>query len=549
MKASLYNTRVVIHQMSSDEQAVVERECKIVYKRFNGTRVVTEKVYNFYDPQEKSFPRGLLFHIADKLEEIGEDIELDEYTTPKTHSCKMYPKNTVELWDNQVKLSEAIDADEDGMGFISSATGTGKTQMMKLLVYKKQVRTLILVPTTPIRDAIAEAIGNDIGKSKVSTTLPKEDGRTLSSFRKNRVRLVVSDDFDEEIYDTPEKKILFNKGYRLINGRMRKVEKPNKQLIGKTENKKYSDVYVICHGSLRNMSEDVLNSFEMVIVDEADRMSDDELVFLDNARNCYFRYFFSATMWRNRKEDMRRLMAYVSTKVIFEELPSESIAKKRIASVVYEQMHSPKPTHQIDDITYDRKGNMIIVKEKDPNVIFDLGIITNESRNNMICELAYEQYTLGRRVLISAWEANHCIALAEKIKEKNPDAKVLCYYSKQDGKIKEEVIDLTKHTEESLIVVGTIAIGIGVDTKVIDTVILADCRKDSNRFIQVNGRGVRQDGTMEKVLYVFDFYDWFNEILKKHSRERKKVFTEYYKADYSYTEKKFGKVKAKLKRD
>jgi superfamily II DNA or RNA helicase len=548
MKVNVYNHRVVITQMNNSERAIVERECKIVYKRFNGIKVLTEKVYNFFDKEDMSFPRGLLYHIADKLEEeLGEDVDADFFTTPKTHTCSYFPKNQRELWDNQVTLQKAIQEDPDGMGFISSATGTGKTEMMKIVTYDKKVRTLIIVPTQVIRDATAEAIAADIGVNKVSTVLPKSDEMTLESFRGNRRKIALSDDFDEEIYNTPEKRTLYNKGFRKVGNNFRKVEKPQDKPSFKVKNKKLHDVYVVCHGSLKNMSQELLDSIEMVIVDEADRMSDDELVFLDNAQNCYYRYFFSATMWRDRKEDMRRLIAYASTKVIFEELPSESIALKRIASVKYEQIHSPKPLESIDTLIWDKKGNMKVIKEKDIDVIFKLGITCNESRNAAITELAHDKFLDGGRVLISVWEETHCADLEERIKTKYPNAKVYSYFSKQDKEIKKNIIDLTKTSDEPFIVIGTWAIGVGADTKVVDTVIIGDSRKSTNRFVQINGRGIRQDGG-DKVLEIFDFYDWFNDTLKKHSLERKRTFQNYYKGEDSFTEKKFAKVGAKLKR-
>lgn len=534
--------------MSDSERAIVERECKIVYRRFNGIKMVVEKVYNFFDPSDMSFPRGLLYHIGDKLEdEIGEDIDADFFTTPKSHTCSYFPKNLPERWDNQEKLRVAIVEDEDGMGFISSATGTGKTLMIKTAIYEKKVRTLIIVPTQAIRDAIAESIAEDIGSKKVSTVFPKSDSITLDAFRNNRRKIQLSDDFDEEIYNTPEKRTLFNKGFRKVGNNFRKVEKPKEKPSFKVKNEKFHDVYVVCHGSLKNMSQELLDSIEMVIVDEGDRMSDAELVFLDNAKNCYYRYFFSATMWRDRKEDMRRLIAYASNKIIFEELPSESIALKRIASIKYEQIHSPKPLESIDTLIWDRKGQMKVIKEKDIDVIFKLGITCNESRNDTIVEKAHDEFLDGRRVLIAVWEETHCADLEEKIRTKYPNSKVYSYFSKQDKEIKVNILDLTKTSKESFIVIGTWAIGVGVDTKVIDTVIIGDSRKSTNRFIQVNGRGIRQDGG-DKVLHVFDFYDWYNETLKKHSRERKKTFEKYYKGEDSFTEEKFAKVKAKLRR-
>lgn len=547
MKVNVYNHRIVITEMNSSEKAIVERESRIVYKRFNGGRPVTEKVYNYYDPEDQSFPRGLLHKIADTLEDqLGVDVDAEFLTTPRTHTCSYYPKAQPELWDNQKKLLEAIRNDEEGIGFISSPTGTGKSLMMKTVLYEKKNRTLILVPTQPIRDALAVSIADDIGSKRVSTVLPKEDDVTIEMLRKNRRKIILTDDCDEEIYNTPEKKTLFAKGFRKVGRNFKKVEKAFEAPKNKIKVEKLHDVYVICHGSLKNMSQRVLDSFDMILVDEADRMSDDELVFLDNAKNCYFRYFFSATMWRDRPEDMRKLIAYASTNVIFEELPSESIELKRIASVNYKQIHSPKPRESIDTI-YWKKGEMHIIEEKDIDTIFKLGIVCNESRNDAIVELAHDEYLDGRRVLIAVWETVHCLDLEEKIRTKYPNARVFSYFGKQDKQLKADILELTQTSKEPIIILGTWAIGVGQDTKLIDTVIDADSRNGTNRFVQVIGRGIRQENG-DKVLNVFDFYDWFNKHLKKHSNTRRKTYEDHIKGKVSFMEKKFEKVKAKLRR-
>lgn len=548
MEARLYNHRVIIDEMNSDEQYIVEKECKIVFKRWNGQKIEIQKVIDHYDPREKSFPRGLLWHMSDKLEEKGYDINLQDLTTPVKGTVRYRIGDMPEIWDNQETLNEAIEEDEHGIGCISSPTGTGKSRMIQEVVFSKMVLTLITVPTEIIRDELADQFAKIIGKNNVTTKIPSGEEDMVAQYKQGRRKLSHYEESKlEEELKTPEGRYRFHKGFRKFNGGMKKLEEAKQTRFGKTEYKQFPAVCIVCHASIKKISQEYLDAVQMLISDEGHTTSESLRMFCDTAKNCYYRYFTSATLWRDRPEDMRNLMSLCSNRIIFEELPKVSIEKKRIANIEYFQKDAPKPLIPVDFFYRDFKGDTKKIKEKDIDSVFKKGIITNESRNTMIIEDVMCEYRDDRRILITVWEEAHALILSERISEKYPGTKVYNYFSQMSKKDKADVLALTKLDDGACIFIGTWAMAIGADTKAIERIFVGDGRKSTIQNIQRWGRGTRLNYS-DKLLKIFDIRDWFNEILLDHSYDRKKLFEEYILGDESMTEKGFKKIGAKVKR-
>lgn len=556
MKVKLLNHRAFITESDSEELKIVTRECKIVYKRWNGREMVYEKTTNFYNEIDKSFPRALLWHIADLLDAQGYDIECDDQTTPVTNTVRLRPKSLPEMWDNQATYLENLEKDEDGIGSINSLTGTGKSRFILETILAKCCHTLIVVPTDGIKQGLAEVIADCIGANNVSTVLPKglELGDKPGMHKKKKLSIYQEEALEKDL-ESPEMQLLYHKGFRKIGKTWKKVEEAKESKFGRTDLIKMLPVYVICANSIPNLPKEFLERFEMILTDEGHTLSDNIVHLMDSTPKAYWRYSFSATMWRDRKEDMRKLLGVVSNKVIFEELPKESIKKGRVSEIEYEMKKAPAPKDPMG-FWAGNKGQPKFIEDKEPDVIFKKGIICNENRNSLIIQDALEAYNAGRRVLISVWEEAHAIILKKRLEESG--ARVETYFSDMDKKEKKRVLKEASLDEEPIIVIGTYAIGIGVDTKNIDFVIIADGRKSSNQGIQRKGRGVRKKFIKDPVtgemvasdltLKIIDYFDWFHSTLLKHSKARFKVHQQYYNGDSSFTEKMFNKIGSKLHR-
>lgn len=547
MKVKLFNHRAFITESIQEELKIVMRECKIVYKRWNGREMVYEKTTNFYDELEKSFPRALLWHLADLLDKDGYDIEVDDQTTPATHTVNFRPKTLPEAWDNQKTYLENLDKDEDGIGSINSLTGTGKSRFMLETILLKRVYTLIIVPTEAIKLGLAEVIGDCIGHNQVSTVIPKNlDSANPKDkmWRKRKLSIYQEEELSKDL-ESPEMQLLYHKGFRKVGGTWKKVEEKKESKFGRTDLVKMLPVYIICSNSIPNLPKEFLDRFEMILTDEGHTLSDAIVYLMDSTPKAYWRYSYSSTMWRDRKEDMRKLLGVVSNKVVFEELPKDSISKKRVSEIDYVMKKAEPPKDPIGFWSIDKSGKSKFIHDKDPDAIFKKGIICNENRNRQIIEDALELYGEGRRVLISVWEEAHAIILKKRLEDSG--AKVETYFADMDKKEKARIRKEASDQKDPIIVIGTYAIGIGVDTKNIDAVIIADGRKSSNRGIQVKGRGVRKKDD-DITLKVIDYFDWFNPTLLKHSKTRFQVHKQYYSGEQSYVEKMFGKIGSKLHR-
>lgn len=545
MKVRLYNHRAFIDEASTSELLIVRRECKTVFKRWNGREFQYEKTVDLYNEQEKSFPRSILWHLSDKLDEQGFDIELDDFTTPVTNSIKFSPKEEPELWDNQQKYLENLNKDEDGTGIVCSTTGTGKSRIIKETIKAKRCRTIIIVPTEAIRDGLAADIAEVFGAGAVTTKFQKTEYTPDKIQKKKKLTFYQELEAEEGLDQNPEMKYLLHKGFRKQSGRWKKLDEAKESKFGRTDLMKLPNILVICSNSIDHMPLELIRSFEMILLDEAHSQSESVRYLLDNATKAYWRYFYSGTLWRDRKEDMKVLLGTVSNKVIFEELPKDSIAQGRVSEIKYEMKKANPPKDPIG-VWADKKGERVFVPEKDPDTIFKLGIICNTERNKQIVDDAIELYRQGRRVLISVNEEAHTLILKERFSEAGIHADT--YFSDMDSKEKKKILNEASHGRNPGIWIGTYAIGIGVDTKNINAVIMADGRKSSIQNIQRKGRGIRKDDLEFNDLIVIDYFDWFHPVLLKHSKARYSTHKEYYSGNKSYVEKMFSRVGAKLHR-
>lgn len=541
MKVKIQHNKTYVEAWKSDdEKEKVLKHLKLIYSRREGKRIIYDHTENLYNRNEQSFPTGYLEQLAHEIEKYGIDIDgEDERAYPRSTIHLPIKINHSESPDRVMQLSVSEKIRDNPVGMIIAPPGAGKSRAIKIIVSHFRVRTLVVVPTTKIQQQVYDMFASEFGTNNVSRSFSGGgflDDQTLKKKMKvtNRYR-PKNIDINADILDeglTPEEKYLQEKGYEKINGKMIKVRRAIDGKAAKDKKSKYPPILVICFNSLPNLPLEYLSSVECLIVDEGHTARNNTIQAAAlEMNNAAYRYFLSATNWADIKEDMKKLIATTGSTIIHEELPSEAIE----AGIIKKPHMRIVNTNNSDRLRKYLKGDDLI----------KLGIVGNAERNLQVCSLARELFaTEGRRIMICVWEDSHAMILQESLRNMGINAHM--YFSKLDTKEKERVDSIVSNSTEPFIAICTIALGIGADTRGVDTIILADVRKATIQLLQRIGRGHRiMDGVTD--LWVYDFKDGFNDTTYKWHAERQKTFNDYYFKNESFTKRRASKFGITLK--
>jgi len=535
LEIELYHHKAYVTKYTKSELSALKDSCKIICFRRSGGRKVYERTVHLLNEDEMSFPAPYFWRLAEKLDKKDIDIDLyDERNFPTGTLHLKKPSFKDPMYEDQKKVIERCVSAPTGA--IIKMTGGGKSRIIYELIHQKKVKTLIIVPTTSIQNGLYYNLKEIYPKLKISTKIEKKDWETLSSWKRGKTykpRFVdLSHIEEDEDALSPEEAYLQEKGFEEVRGKIRKVrradEVPEKKL-------NWPDVTIICFQSLEKLPLEFVESVNMVIVDEGDTAAcssiRDSLIEFKNAA---YRYFLTATFWRNTVEDTELLVAAAGNQVIYEEIPSETIDKKQTLRPKLTTINSPSPKYRgSTDWLKDIKGFDNVVKRC---------IVGNAERNKIIIDKASLFYAAKRRTIIFIWEEHHARILKKRLEDIGIESFI--YSGSVDSKERKRIENIAAYEKDPCIIIATSALRRGTDTVNIDTIILADVRKNPTSLFQSIGRGTRL-GDREDLLVV-DFVDWFHNTTQRWSSERQKAFKDYYESKESFTLKKFKKSKIKL---
>lgn len=513
MEMKVFNNKVFVTCSTEQEFVDLKKVLRIWFKdRFGNLR--NHILLNF---KEKSFPTGYLDIALKKLEKkkIIPTI-LDNRSLTNPHLFFKKKANSLTLWDHQ--KAALLEIEKEPCGIIESATGSGKSLVILETFLQKRVKTLIVVPTITIQKALYELFCNSIGKKNVSIIAPKfykakqkfiEKSNIGSSYlsesrgQTNKTRIGSS--YLEKKVEQLEESFLTRK--------IRNAYPSFDEEKVKVKEKKEPSVTIICFQALANCSIDFLKSVECVIIDECHHSSSESIRFaLLLMENAGYRYGFSATPWRDKKEDELLLISALGFKKLYELDGKKAVDMGLVVKPKYEMIQSPTPEKFLMNI-------------KNWREILEKGIIANKTRNVAIVNKAIELFENGRNVLICVDEISHLEILQNRLVDKKLTPYIV--HSLLPEKEKDSAINHISNTEDACISIATMSIGEGADLVKVDAVILASGGKGSVRFLQRIGRGMRLSEGKSEVL-VFDFNDWFNPTLSRHSKQRKSNFKKTY---------------------
>ena len=550
----------------SNEDLDLVREALTVFKkkyRVSPYQAQEWEVTYLLALKDFTFPTSYLSEVLKFAEskEIKVDVT-DKRKYPVQTRPKLNLRRELELRDDQKEAMRAVVNNKTGV--IMMPTATGKSRVMVKMIDYRKVRTLIIVPRTNLQDQLAKLMKESFGPSKVDIVMPWEMKAQMKNgmfreeyekmdedhvMRKKSIKLDMDaltpskektpkkSMFDEITTVSPYKnKVKFTLDMDALGGKKEEEAPEKAYLKGKMQKKiekkkewlkekaklppkprmiKYKDIYIFCDASLDSLPQEFLNQFEMVIIDEchhaAAKMIRESLLRLKNAA---YRYYLSATPWRDHAAEEKLLASAIGTEVIYELPPEEAIKYHSIAKPEFEMKSSPEPKTFMKD------------KKKWRDVL-EFGIIGNETRNSLIVEDTLKDYDDGRNIFIAVDEITHVEILKERFKAKGIEVDVV--HGELPRKVNQETIERVGNRDQG-ICIGTMSVGEGTDMPNLDSVILASGGKSSIRFLQRIGRGARKGTEQNKKTFkVTDYFDWFHQTLMRHSMVRKSIFEKYYK--------------------
>ena len=557
----VHNHKTFVKSADSNDLELIRTALTVFKQKFKVSRFVdTEwEITYLLSYRDFSFPTAYLDEVKKYCYDQNISLNItDERKYKAAHLYKLTIRKTLDLRVDQKEAYEAMKDSETGI--FSMPTATGKSRVIAKTIEYRKVRTLICVPTTNLQTSMVNLCEKLFGKARVGYEVPqdllekmkrgiiKSEGDVQNQFDGTSKKIKVDLDFlkpktkDEIIkkssaldgfkqtedqrkpkfsFDFLEpKKDLSPEDQFIKEKKEQKWAKQKEKQKDRELNKlngpvKYKDIYVFCNASLSKLPQEFLNQFEMVIIDEAHHSSGNQIrdCLLKLRKACY-RYFFTATPWRDHSADQKLLISAIGTKMIYEVSAERSIELGSIAKPEFEQLHPPGSKNFID-------------KKSKWRDILNFGIIGNAARNKMIVDLAIKQYKMGENIFISVDEITHIDMLKQRFLDQGIEVDII---HGQINKHKNDEIILKVGERKTGISLGTMSVGEGTDMPNLTVIILASGGKSSIRLIQRIGRGARLGTELSKKSFkVFDFFDWFHPTLLRHSIARKRIYEDYFK--------------------
>ena len=555
IKFEQHHHKIFIKSSTEDELEFMKKKLKFFSPSFGFSFGKNFTVDNILNNKDSSFPSAYLTRLCEKLDSKDFEYSIDDMRTFPGGRYNFILRNTLPpLWENQKEALEAIK--KNNVGIIASATGSGKSRLILESVLERNCKTLIIVPTENIRDQLEDLFTESLGKKNVTTKPPKRDSDYYLKEKEDKfveeeneikvekegiqkLQNLFSDNPDEDAsskknpldklknlyshsdYDdkniSPEEQFKQDKGlYKYKDNNDRYEKERNKKI--KSIRKKIKPITIICYQSLPNISKEFLKEIECLIIDECHQASAEtireNLLLMENAA---YRYFFSATPWRDLSSQMELLISSIGENLIYELKGKDAADKEIISKPKYRLINPDSPKEWLRDIPKRKYRELL-----------ERGIIGNEVRNQTIVDEAMDLYENDYNVFIAVDEISHLMILQKRLEDKGVEPYII--HGDMDTWEKNKNIKTVGETKGPCISIGTMAVGIGTDMPNINAVIIASGGKSSIRFLQRIGRGARKTND-EKDFLVIDFFDWYHETLIKHSKERQKIFEKEFDID------------------
>lgn len=451
MKITLDNSHCIVTESTPQEDNEVwnilsyeDANAKFLKRKF-GTKYSYAK--SFYDRRTKKFLVGL-YPIVEKAF-FEKNIRLE---------CEKLPPLNMPLGESKLKGIEYYDFQEEAIdcflkekrGVLKIATGGGKTLVAKGVVKALNVPTLFLTHRTNLVYQTAK---------RFEARLPEYRGKF--------------------------------------------------GIIGDGEYAPNFITFATVQTVSRRLKEDsefkrLLSAYQLVIVDEAHKMSSD--MFVDSVSACtgaYYRLGLTATPFmRGDKVEEYNLIGCIGN-IIHEVTNSDLISRGLLARpyVKFIEMSSNRPLDALE--TY-----------KD---VYLHGIVNNKQRNEKIIEIVCSLKSSKPKTLIVVQDVSHAKLLTGMIE--SAGIRVEMCTGTTDAKSRQRSLDKLAKGRLDCIVASTI-FDEGINVEELGSIILAAGGKSIPALYQRIGRTMRRKDGEENYCIVIDFMDRQHGILLNQSKQR-----------------------------
>jgi superfamily II DNA or RNA helicase len=415
--------------------------------------------------KSKAFPSGLRVLCEKMLKDNGALYEVVDNREPVHYGDSLDIVNKdFKPRDYQVEVVNRAYAEESGI--VRSATGSGKTAMIAMLVAKYNIPTVIYVIGIELLFQMKETIESLYGI---------ECGIVGGGYCETSKDVCIM-----TIWSAAS---AFNKKCKLIDNDSTQDSKAKNKSLDKMR-----------------VRERVSNA-NMIIIDECQYAASETVQFIHKASaNARHKFLFSGTPWRDSGDDIL-IEAVGGPK--FYDLNATKLINKGI--LVAPEIHFVSvPIMRNVGKTY--------------HEVYSNYIVNNDERNSLIIDATRKLVAANKKVLILIVRVGHGNLLLESMKD---EFRIDYLDGKKSTKQRLDAISSMKNGELDVLIASKI-FDQGIDIPELDALILAGSGKSSGRALQRIGRVIRGHEGKTRATVV-DFFD-NAKYLRDHSEKRIDIY-------------------------
>lgn len=250
-----------------------------------------------------------------------------------------------------------------------------------------------------------------------------------------------------------------------------------------------------------------LNHFEVLFFDECHHSSSDTWWKIAMKIPARYRFGLSGTSFGGKDDKDWRLIG--ATGELIKTVSNAELIKRGVSA-------KPKIVFLKSQVAREVDGTYLeVVKD---------GIVNDVVRNTQIHALSFSLVKRGHSILILTPRKVHGLNLFTMLSRDNGKFNVFFNWGGVHAFLRKK--NLEKFKEEGGVMIATSVYDEGIDIPEINSLILALGGKSHRKVLQRIGRALRKKQEGKNVVTVYDFWDWHNDYLEKHSKGRLKLYLE-----------------------
>lgn len=523
---------------------------------------------SFFNFDAQTFPTGFVRMVAAGLKKLGYEVQTVSKPAPEPLGPERPEVDSfgyTERYDYQPATIDALVRHRNIT--VQVATGGGKSRIARMAMKRINRPTLFLTTRSilmyQMHTAIEEMEGTPcaiLGDGEWGVPYKRADGsegRKISKFTVGMVQTLaqrlekktVEGEMRalKERRDMEVSRKLDAKRKELVKAKTKVVEMGSLLLKfadelqkkqGNIEDERPSVVAKVArHEKLRIATHEILERFELVIVEEAHEVSGDGFYKVMAAcKNAHYRMALTATPFMKDDEEANmRLLAScgpVAIKITEKMLIDRGIlARPYFKYLAMSEAHKPKK----------------LFRSTSWQLAYDVGIVNNEMRNKQICAEILRGRKYGLNAMVLVQHKAHGEVLLKMLA--GAGLRVAFIYGEDNQKARAEHLKALGAGQLDVLIGSTI-MDVGVDVPSVGMIVLAGGGKAEVATRQRIGRGLREKKRGPNVALIIDAADDFNIHLKGHYLQRRAIvqgtpgFAENIVADFDFKGMGFEKVAA-----